>query len=234
MGVDNLAVRTYDALVGIWPDIIIKLINGLFVLIVALAALIIGWLIALGIGQLVTKILNAIKLNQYFERTGWKGALEKAEIKVDAAGFIGGIFKWIIFIIVLMVVAEILGLVQFAGLLQGVLGYLPNVIVAVFIFVAAVIIAEIVEKIVRAAVEGTKVGHGALVGVIVKWSIWVFAILAILRQLLVVPDLITTLFNALIYGVVTLLVISFGIAFGLGGKDVAAEILNDLKQRFFS
>lgn len=233
MNVDSLAVRTYEALIGIWPNLVINLVNGIFVLIVALAALIIGWLIAIAVGQLVIRILNAIKLNQYFDKAGWKDALEKAELKIDAAAFIGGVFKWIVFIIVLMVVAEILGLAQFAGLLQGVLGYLPNVIVAVFIFVVAVIISEILEKVVRAAVEGTKVGYGALAGAIVKWSIWVFAILAILRQLLVVPDLISAVFNALIYGVVALLVISFGLAFGLGGKDVAAEILSDLKKKLF-
>jgi len=234
MIVENLALRTYDALVGIWPDLVIGLINGLLILIVALLVLTIGWLISAGIGQLVTRILNALRFNQYFEKAGWKEALEKAEIKMDATAFVGGIFKWIAFIIVLTIVAEILGLVQFATLLDRILGYLPNVIVAVFIFVAAVIIAEILEKIVRTAVEGTKVGYGALAGVIVKWSIWVFAILAILRQLLVVPDLISTVFNALIYGVVALLVISFGIAFGLGGKDVAAEILRDLKRKLLS
>ena len=228
---DTLAVRTYDALLGIWPGLVVGLINGLLTLIVALIVLIIGWVIALGIGQLVAKILGLIQLNQYFEKTGLQGALKKAEIKVDAEAFIGGIVKWILFLVVLMMVAEVLGLMQFAGLLQRVLAYLPNVLVAVFLFVAAVIISEILEKVVRTAIEGTKVGHGALAGAIVKWSIWSFAILAILRQLLIVPSLVTTVFNAIVYGVVAFLVIASGLAFGLGGKEVAAEILREWKDK---
>ena len=228
---DTLATRTYDALLVIWPGLVAGLINGVLTLIVALIVLIIGWVIALGIGQLVTKILSLIKLDQYFEKTGLQGALKKAEVKVNAEAFIGGIVKWVLFLVVLMMVAEILGLAQFAGLLQRVLNYLPNVLVAVFLFVAAVIISEILEKIVRTAVEGTKVGHSALAGAIVKFSIWAFAILAILRQLLIVPDLVTTVFNAIIYGVVAFTVIAFGIAFGLGGKEVAAEILRELKAK---
>lgn len=225
--VDSLYDRTYYALVSIWPGLIQNIIAVLATLVVALIVLIIGWIVAVVIGSIITQVLNAIKLNQYFEKTGWKKALESAEIKVDASAFIGGIFKWLSFVVVLMIVADILGLDQFAGLLQGVIGYLPNVIVAVFLFVAAVIISDILEKVVRAAVEGTKVGYGAWAGVIVKWSIWVFAIFAILEQLGVVQGLIQTLYT----GIIAFLVIALGIAFGLGGKDVAAELLKDLKRK---
>jgi hypothetical protein len=228
--VDSLYDRTYYALVSIWPALIENIIAVLATLVVALIVLLVGWIVAVVIGSIITQILNAIKLNQYFEKMGWRKALEAAEIKVDASAFIGGIFKWLSFVVVLMIVADILGLDQFAGLLQGVIGYLPNVIVAVFLFVAAVIISDILEKVVRAAVEGTKVGYGAWAGVIVKWSIWVFAIFAILEQLGVVPGLIQTLYT----GIIAFLVIALGIAFGLGGKDVAAEILKDLKHKLLS
>ncbi|HDZ54719.1 MAG TPA: hypothetical protein ENI19_02830 [Candidatus Nealsonbacteria bacterium] len=224
---ENLALRTYDSLVEIWPGLVGGIINGIITLVFALIILFIGWLIALAVGQLVTRILGVIKFNQYIERAGIKEALDKAELKVDAAAFLGTIFKWIIFVVVLSVVAEILGLVQFAGLLQSILGYLPNVIVAVLIFVVSVIVAEILEKIVRAVVEGVKVGYGSLVGAIIKWSIWIFAILLILDQLRIGSDLIRILFA----GIITMLAVAGGIAFGLGGKDVAAEILRDLKQK---
>ena len=152
-------------------------------------------------------------------------------MKVDPAGSIVAIFKWIFVIISLLLAADILRLVGLTDLLKSVLLYIPNVIIAALIFVVTVIIADIVEKVVRAGLEGVKFGYARLVGGIVKWAIWIFAILAILRQLLVVPELIETVFNALVYGAVALLVISAGIAFGLGGRDVAAEILQDLKRK---
>ena len=227
---ENLALGTYDSLMKILPDLMNGIINGVVTLVFALIILFVGWLIALGIGHLITRILVAIKFNQYIEKAGIKDALEKAELKVDAAAFIGTIFKWIIFIAVLSLIAEILGLVKFAELLQSVLGYLPNVVIAVLVFVVAVIVAEILEKIVRTVVEGVKVGYGSLVGAIIKWSIWIFAILLILDQLGIGSELVRILFA----GIVAMAAIAGGIAFGLGGRDVAAEILRDIKQKISS
>ncbi len=214
---------TFQTLQQLWTGVV----KFVFLLIPALVVLIIGWFIAAGIGMLVVRILDRLRFNQLFERGGWKEALEKAELKVNAAEFIGAIFKWVLFIAALSIAVEILGLVQFAGLLRDILAYLPNVIVAALIFVVAVIIADILEKIVRTGVEGTKAGYGRLAGVIVKWSIWIFATLIILLQLGVAPDLIRILFG----GFVAMVALAGGIAFGLGGKDVATELLRDLKRR---
>lgn len=214
---------TYEALQNLWQGFLSFVPN----LIGALVVFIIGWFIAVGVGKLVAKILEKIKFNQFLEKTGWRGALEKAGIKIDGAGFIGAIFKWVLVIVFLLAAVEILGLVQFADFLADVLNYLPNVIVAALIFVVVVIIADIVEKLVRAAVEGTKIGYGHIAGLIVKWSIWVFAILAILVQLKVAPALMQTFFT----GIIALIVIAGGLAFGLGGKEIAGEILRDLQRK---
>jgi MFS superfamily sulfate permease-like transporter len=122
---------------------------------------------------------------------------------------------------------EILGLGAFATFLKGVLAYLPNVVVAALIFVATVILVDIVEKITRAGVEGIKVGYGKMVSSVVKWSVWIFAILAILHQLGIARPFMETLFT----GLVAILVLGFGLSFGLGGKEVAAEILKDFKKK---
>lgn len=218
-----------------WADVTILAFQNLWqgflnfipVLIGAIIVFVIGWFISVGVGKLITEILKKAKFNQIFEKGGWKTALAKAEIKVDASGFIGAIVKWILVIVFLLAAVEILGLPQFADFLKGVLGYLPNVVVASLIFVVTVIVVDIVEKLVRASVESIKVGYGQVVSAIVRWSIWVFAILAILHQLGIARPFMEILFT----GLVAMLVISLGIAFGLGGKDVAAEILQDLKRK---
>lgn len=196
-------------------------------LIGAIIVFVIGWFISIGIGRLVTEILKRIKFNQIFEKGSWDEALAKADIKVDASGFIGAIVKWVLVIVFLLAAVEILGFTEFAGFLQRVLVYLPNVIVAALIFVVTVIVVDIVEKILRVSVERIKVGYGGIVSAVIKWSIWIFAILAILEQLGIARPLMQTLFT----GLVAMLVISFGIAFGLGGKEVAAELLQDFKKK---
>jgi len=214
---------TFEALKGLWQAFLLfipKLVGAIIIFII-------GWFISVGIGKLISEILKRIKFNQIFEKGVWKDALEKAEFKIDASGFIGVICKWILVIVFLLAAVEILGLAQFADFLVKVLAYLPNVIVAALIFVVAVIISDILEKLVRAVVEGVRVGYGQVVGAIVRWSIWVFAVLAILIQLKIAPALLQSLF----IGFVALLAIAGGIAFGLGGKEVAAELLQNLKKK---
>ena len=196
-------------------------------LIGAIIVFVIGWFISIGVGKLITEILRRIKFNQIFEKGSWDEALAKADIKVDASGFIGAIIKWVLVIVFLLAAVEILGFMQFAIFLNGVLAYLPNVIVAALIFVVTVIVVDIVEKVVRVAVESIKIGYGQMVSAVIKWSIWIFAIMAILYQLGIARPFMETLFQ----GLVAMLVISLGIAFGLGGKEVAAEVLQDLKRK---
>lgn len=216
-------IVTVEALQGLWQAFLMFTPA----LVGALVVFVIGWFISVGIGRLITEILKKLSFNRVFEKGGWKTALERAEIKVDPAGFIGAIVKWVLFIVFMLAAVEILGLGQFAGFLGGVLAYLPNVIVAALIFVVTVIVVDIVEKVMRAGVESIKVGYGHMVSVVVKWSIWVFAILAILHQLGIAKPFMETLFT----GLVAMLVLAFGISFGLGGKEVAGEILQDLKRK---
>ena len=219
----NWGAITIEALQNLWQVFLFYLPK----IVGAIIIFAIGWFISVGVGRLIAGILRKLKFNKLFERGVWRGALEKAEIKVDASGFIGAIFKWILVIVFLLAAVEILGFVQFAGVLKSILGYLPNVIVAAFIFGVAAIVADILEKTARAAVESTKIGYGRIVGAIVKWSIWIFAILAILVQLRVAPELIRILFA----GFVALVTVAGGIAFGLGGKEMATEILRELRKK---
>ncbi|MFH1575405.1 MAG: hypothetical protein ABIB55_00475 [Candidatus Nealsonbacteria bacterium] len=214
---------TIESLQNLWQGIV----EFAPALIGAVIVFIVGWFIAVGVGKLIAEILKKLRFNQIFEKGNWDEALAKADIKVDASAFIGAIIKWIFVIVFLMAAVEILGLKELAGFLSSILGYLPNVVVAAFILVLTVIITDILEKVVRAAVESIKVGYGQIVAVIVRWSIWIFAILAILIQLGVAPSLIQTLFT----GLIAVIVIAAGLAFGLGGKEIATEILRDLYKK---
>lgn len=214
---------TVEALQSLWQ----AFLNFIPTLIGAIIVFLIGWIVSIGVGKLVAGILKHLKFNRLFEKIGWKTALEKAEVRVDASEFVGAIFKWVLIIVFLMIAVEILGLTQFADFLKSILGFLPNVIIATLIFVAAVIIADIVEKIIRTTVEGIKVSYAHLTGIIVKWAIWIFAILAILTQLGIAPELLQILFG----GLVAMLAISLGLAFGLGGKEAASELIEWLRKK---
>ena len=217
------AEATILALQNLWQSFLVFLPQLLGAIIVFL----IGWTFSIGVGKLIAEILNRLKFDKLFKKAGWATALEKADLKVNASAFFGGIVKWILVIVFLLVAVEILGFVEFAAFVKSVLAYLPNVVVAALIFAVTVILVDIVEKVVRSTVEGIKIGYGQVVSMIVKWSIWTFSMLAILYQLGIARPFMETLFQGLVYT----LVISFGLAFGLGGKDVAAEILRDIRNK---
>ncbi len=196
-------------------------------LIGAAIVLIIGWLISIWIGRLIALILKKAKFDSIFEKTKWQEAMEKAEFKMDMSEFIGAIVKWALVIVFLLAGVEILGMDQFAGFLQGIVAWLPNVVVSAAIFVVAVIVADFAEKIIKAVVGKMNVRYVGFVGSVVKWAVWVFAGLAILGQLGVAKEII----QILVTGFVALLVIAGGLAFGLGGKDMAKEALDNLKNK---
>jgi hypothetical protein len=223
MMVYSWAETTILALQNLWQTFL----NFIPQLVGAIVVFLVGWIFAIGVGRLIAEILNRLSLDKIFKQTGWTEALEKADLKVSASAFIGGIVKWVLVVVFLLVSVEILGLVQFAAFIKSVLDYLPNVVVASLIFAVTVIVVDIVEKIVRTTIEGIKIGYGQVVSMIVKWSIWIFSSLAILYQLGIARPFMETLFQGLVYT----LVIAFGLSFGLGGKDVASEILRDIKDK---
>ncbi|HAJ44767.1 TPA: hypothetical protein DCL87_02360, partial [Candidatus Azambacteria bacterium] len=121
---------------------------------------------------------------------------------------------------------DVLGLTQVNVFLQQIIAYLPSVIVAAFILVAAALIANAAYRIVIGSARGADLPSSGLLAGIAKWSIWIFAILAALYQLGIAGPLIQTIFT----GFVAMVVIAGGLAFGLGGKDAAARYLEKLKQ----
>ena len=214
---------TMDVFSLAWQRIVEFLPNFLAAIIV----FIVGWFVAVWIKKLVVKILNALKLDRIFEKSGWKEALEKAEIKVSVSDFCGEIIKWILVIVFLMAAVEIVGLTQFSEFLGRILAWLPNLVVAVIIFIVAVVASDILGKIIKASAKKIGTAYVGIVEGIVKVSIYVFAIFAILLQLGIARELV----NAIIYGVIFALSLGFGLALGLGGKDTVAKLIEDLRKK---
>lgn len=222
---------TYTDWLAVVQPFLQQLISFIANLVVAIIVFVIGYLISVGIGKIITEILKSIRFNKLFEKEGWRKALQRANVDVNPSEFIGAIFKWVFVIVSLLITVDILHLTAFAGFLTQVLDYLPNVIVAVLVFIVAIIISDIVEKIVRATVERLKVGYGFLAASIVKWAIWIFVFFLILDQLLPTSNLVKTLYTSIVYGIVFSVALGVGLAIGLGGKDTAAKAISDMYRK---
>jgi hypothetical protein len=224
---NNFIINLYDILLTVLLNFWQSFIKFFPSLVGAIIVFLVGWAIAVVVGKIIAELLKRLKFNDICDKCGIKNALEKAEIKSDMSEFVGSIFKWVLVIVALLATVEVLGFNEFAIFIRQILGYLPNVIVSVLIFIVAVIISDILEKIVKASVVSSGIGYADVVGIIVRWSILITAIMAILVQLRIAENIVNILWT----GIVAFLVISGSLAFGLGGKDIAAEILRDLRKK---
>ncbi len=196
-------------------------------LIVALIIFIAGWIIAVALGRLISQIIKALKLDKALQAIGADSTLTKAGFKLDSGAFIGGLVKWFFIIVFLVAAVDVLGLSQVNIFLREVvLLYLPNVIIASLILVVAAFIAEAAKKLAVGSAKAADVPSANMIGGVVKWAIWIFAILAALYQLGIAGVFAQTIFT----GFVAMLAIAGGLAFGLGGKDAASRYVERLRE----
>ncbi|MFA5249780.1 MAG: hypothetical protein WC926_00820 [Candidatus Paceibacterota bacterium] len=214
---------TLDTLVNLWEGFIIFIPK----LIVALIIFAIGWLVSIGAGRLVAEILSRLGFDKLLGKNGWQKAMAESDISANASEFIGAIVKWTLAVTFLSASIKILDLTQFDAFLDKVVIWLPNLVVATAIFVVSVVLADVVEKIIRVWVKRMGISYSDLIGTIARGAIYILAALAILDQL----GVASTLVNTLIIGLVATLSLALGLAFGLGGRDAAAKAIEDIKER---
>ena len=216
-----------DAIALAWSTIVDRIINFLPNFLGAVLILIIGWLIAILLERLVDQIVRVIGLQSLSEKVRLEQGIKKAGIKKDFAGLCGAFVKWVILIVAFLAAAEVLKLTQVADFFNSILAYVPNVAAAAAILLIGVVLANFLADVIASVTKGIETGYAEALSVLVRWSIIVFAFLAVLVQLNVASYMIQTLFT----GFVALLAIGGGLAFGLGGKDAAADFINNLKER---
>jgi len=190
--------------------------------------LILGFVIANSLKSLAVAFLKKIRLNQVLKRLGLEDILSKIDVRFDAANFFGEIVKWFFIFVFLMASSEVIGLTRFSQFLEKVIAYFPNIFIAFLMFVVAAFIADFSQKIVVGTLEKERITYSKFLGKLTHWAIWFFALLAILYQIQITPSLILVIF----IGMVAAASIAIGIAFGLGGKDLATRILKELEEKF--
>lgn len=220
--VDTWASVLTQSFQDVWGVVISYVPN----IIVAVIIFALGWLIGAALGRVVAQIISTLKVDNALKSTGLNAAVERAGFKLDSGAFLGGLVKWFIILVFLIASLEVLQLTQVTIFLQTVvLAYLPQVIVAALILLVAAVVAELAKDVVAGAAKAAHVRSAALAGSVVKWSVWIFAILAALDHLQVATAFVQTLFT----GVIVALSLAFGLAFGLGGQEAAARAIERMR-----
>ena len=218
-----------------WTDVVVGSLQNLwwgfigFVpnIIAAFVVLVIGLIVAAGLAALVEKILESIKLDSFLAKIGLEPVFERAGLKIRAAYFFSKFVYWFIVIAFLATIANSLGLYPLSGFFVSIWNYLPNVIEAVLIMLGSLVLAHFLRRVVTASVMAAKLHSGPFLGTVTWWAIAVFGFLTALAQL----NVATVIIQTIVTGFIAMLALAGGLAFGLGGKDYAAHLLNKLKDR---
>lgn len=220
--VQNWGEAITASLVGLWE----RCVDFLPALLGAVLVFVFGWIIASAIGKAVEKLIKTLKVDSALSKTGFGKRFPEVGISVSVSAFCGGLVKWFLILVFLMASVDILGLTQVTEFLNNIILYLPNVVVAVIILAVAFLVGNFVYNVVKGSTRTAGVMSATLLATISKWAIVIFGILAALIQLGIATSLVSTIF----IGIVAMLALAGGLAFGLGGKEEAASILRKLRE----
>src|SRR5688572_22336373 len=186
-----------------------------------LVIIIIGWLISGALAAAVAALLRAVKFNVLATQSGFQGFIHTMGLKTDPSGLLANIVKWFVRMIVLVVAFDALGLPAVSQVLQQFLLWIPNLVVAVIVLVIAGLAANALGNLVRGSTATAGFSNPDLLASIARVAVWGFGIVVAVNQIGIAQELVNTLFM----GFIGALALAAGLAFGLGGRETAAQIL---------
>jgi len=189
-----------------------------------LVLLLIGLMAAKAARGLVLGLLKALRVAKFLVQI--KVVREEGAVKVWEV-LLAELARWAMTVLFLIPAAEAWGLSKVTEVLNGLLLYLPNVFVSVIVGLVGFVIANLSYDIIEHSTSGLDEKAGRALGGVAHYSILFFTVLVILSQLGVAADLVRILFT----GFVAMMALAGGLAFGLGGKNLAEEILRGLKEK---
>lgn len=223
MSLGNIA----DILVASFQQLWIDFIGFLPTFISALVVFIIGLIVAAAVGQLIERIINALKLDGLLARAGMEAPMRRAGLRLNVGRFLGRLSYWFILIAFFLAASDILGFYTLSSFIQAVLLFIPQVVVAVLILLATVVVANFMRGVVVASARSGGLETSNFLGALTWWALVIFGVSAALIQL----NIAVALIQALMTAIFAMVALAGGIAFGLGGKEYAEHLVKKFRNQ---
>ena len=188
-------------------------------LLIAAVVVVAGWLLAKVARFAVSRGLRAINFNVLTERAGLDGFLRQGGIAADTTAIVGILVYWLVILAALLIAFNGLGLTYITDLLARVVWFVPNVFVALLVLAFGSYFSRFVGDAVLTYCRNVKLQDAVFLGKLAQYAIMVFVVLIALDQMKVGGDIVRESFLVILAGVV----FALALAFGIGGKDWAAE-----------
>lgn len=191
----------------------------------ALAVFIFGLILAEIASRGIIAMSSKLKLEWLADKLGLKHFLLHTKIKHSPSHVIAKSVKAYLIFLFFIEATRIAKMTEIADFLSTLLGYVPDMIIALFIVLVGIRIGNTMHSVISTSLSFAKTTTANALGLAAKYTMIAFAVLAALSQL----EIAEILINILFIGFVSMLALSGGLAFGLGGKDVVKELLEALK-----
>ena len=196
-------------------------------LLAAMVLLFVGWLIANLVRTGVMKLLDILRFDSLAEKTGIEAFLKQGHLDVSLSRILAQLAYWVIIFIVIVTVANSLGLHMVAELFNKVVLYIPNIIVAILVLVFGILVARFINRMVFAYLNNIGVQGALTISTLAEYAVIIFVIFVALEQLAIGTTLLTAAFQ-IGFGAIGL---AFALAFGLGGREWAASVIKKMTEK---
>jgi hypothetical protein len=204
-----------------FEDAFSKLLGFIPNLLGGIVILVIGYIVAKVLGKLVGKLLGKVGFDQWMERAGVSGILQRSGTGLTASAMLGKVVFWFVFLISFTMFASALGVPEISAFMSDMLGYIPRIFAAIVIVCLAALFANFLAMIIRGATGNETL---AKVG---RYAVLVYAAFAALTQLGIAVQLTGNTLLIVLAGAA----LALGLAFGLGGREMAGQALQTLFDR---
>jgi len=186
----------------------------------AFVLLVVGWWVSGAISRLLERALIRLGFEKAIAKTSINGFIARAGSAVTTSHVVSLLLTWMIRLIFVQAATNILGMPQMTAVINSIVLFIPKVAVAMIIFIVGSLVAGVLARVVQGSLAQSKVGNPASFGALTQYAVLGFATVAALSQLEIAPVIINSLFISWI-GAIAL---ATGLAFGLGGREVAGEL----------
>jgi hypothetical protein len=203
-----------------------EILSGVSVFLPRLAAalliLLIGAAVARAIQGLAVRLFEAMKISNWIKNTPVEHFLKNAEVGEKIEGVAGSVIYWLLMLVVIHTTVSVLGLASLSYMLEKVLSYVPRIISSVLILFFGVLVAGVVESLVKGSIKSVDGKSSRLLSKISSYMILVIAVLAAVNELRIASEFIMVLF----IGFVTTVSLGLGLALGFGGQHIVKDMLS--------
>jgi hypothetical protein len=204
----------------------LQLVNFVPKLLAVLVILFFGWLVAKLVRSAVKRLLDLTQFDKFSQKSGLEAFMNSGNFNITLSGVISQVIYWLVILLFVITGANALELPAVAGLLQQLASYLPHIVVAILVVVFGTLFARFINRLVFAWLHSIKFEHALPVSTSAEYGIQIMAIFIALEQLGIGMQLIHSLF-IIVFGA---LFLALAIAFGLGGKDWAAKVIENMNK----